>query len=60
MARAGGPIEWVIPKRLTPSSVRQAHLIPDPVIKVIRFIDLRTRDRELVQDLGDLGRGIVV
>ena len=65
----GGPEQWmtggdqaieiIVAEALRAAPVGQTRPIPDGAVGVGGLIDLRTRGRELVEDLGDLRSGII-
>lgn len=59
MACRGEPIQVVVAEIPDPAPIGQTRAIANAVIEIVRFIDLRTRRRELMQDIGHLRGGII-
>ena len=60
MAGVRQPIQLIVSEGLWPSSIGQSGPIPDVVIDIVGLIDLRGTGRELVEDVRDLIRGIII
>lgn len=60
MAGSRQPIQLIIPERLDASSVRETRSVADRVVDIGRLVDRRAGRGELMQDVGDLKRGIML
>ena len=59
MAGGGQAIQLITAKRLRPSAIRQAGPVADPVIDIVRLVDLAAGGGQLMQNVGDLTCRIV-
>ena len=59
VTRRGRAVQLIVAEGLIPSAIRQTCPIADRVIDIIGFVDGHAGGREFMQDVRDLGGGII-